>query len=130
MNGQGKPEASRELLERMMGSQSLGGSTPLKDYSYMSFAERKRLEERRKLIGSYKSSKLGSVEGVTEELAKNGDAAQINRADTEKDLPSMGLREDSHTDRSSISREKIDTGQNRPSAGFVEPPSRKYNPYS
>lgn len=32
--------------------------------------------------------------------------------------------------KSSGSRTRVQTGQNRPSAGFKEPPARGYNPYS
>ncbi|MDO4773603.1 MAG: hypothetical protein Q4A37_00540 [Candidatus Saccharibacteria bacterium] len=113
---------SRAMLKRLMAVQppTVSATSPSGDgvagnaAQPQSFAQRQRLERQRKLVGSYQQSTLG-VQNYKEEVGAAGSTTRSRLATPPQ---------------STDTPERIDTGQNRPSAGFKEPPSRGYNPYA
>ena len=115
MGQDGKPIAPRELLERL--SKQMGAPSTVKavDSSSVSFSDRKKLEKNRKIIRPYKDSKLGRGQGMTDEVKRYGISVVSGDSDGG---PAEGA-----------SLKPVDTGQNRQSAGFQEPASRRHDPY-
>lgn len=125
MNNSQKPTPSRGLLQRMMRSSPSSQASPIGSslpvgagkprstvvaHQPQSFAKRQEIDKNRQLVQGYSSSQLG-----TQYIRRFG--AEISR----------GKRDEYEAiDRGG---ERIKTGQNRPSAGFKEPPAR-HNPYA
>jgi len=110
--GQDKPPMSRGLLKRLMGGNPVSKGLSSQQ-SHQSFAERQKIDKNRQLIRSYRDSKLGQ---------------QTSMKPNSVDLKSDELIADARSAEKTPPK-RIETGQNRPSAGFQEPPSRRYNPY-
>ena len=118
MDSHGKPEMSRELLERLMLDQS--GDSKNDDFmapSTQSFNQRLEVERRRRLVRGYRDSKLGKSSLGSDEVRQMG--MEIGHR-----------RRHNFTPPEKPDLKPIETGQNRPSAGFKEPPTRDYNPFS
>ena len=97
---------SRELVSRLSGSlgpnrERLGSVTNYDAHS-------PGMDVRRNI---YRSSHLGQNHGVRQMGTELGRPARSNERKADVPLKS------------------VETGQNRPSAGFQEPSSRKYNPF-
>ena len=101
-----KPKMSRGLVNRLSGSidsgrEQLGATSD--NARGLSMSARRN---------AYRSSLLGQTYGVRQMGAEMGKPIRADRKGSHPQLKS------------------IDTGQNRPSAGFQEPKGRGYNPYS
>ena len=112
MDSQGKPEMSRELMERLMrNNQQDSGSA----YGHKAWgpapAPSDRVRQRK-----YKDSLLGSGHNLRQFGTEIG---LVDRRSNHR-----RAKNDAPTD------ERVNTGQNRPSSGFQEPPRRGYDPYS
>ena len=101
-----KPKMSRGLVNRLSGSidsgrEQLGATSD--NARGLSMSARRN---------AYRSSRLGQTYGVRQMGAEMGKPIRADRKGSHPQLKS------------------IDTGQNRPSAGFQEPKGRGYSPYS
>ena len=101
-----KPKMSRGLVDRLSGAidsgrEQLGTASDS--------ARGLNMDARRNV---YRSSHLGQTHGVRQMGAEKGKPVRADRKSSESQL------------------KLIDTGQNRPSAGFQEPKGRGYSPYS
>lgn len=106
MDSKGRPQISRELLERLTSSnQPMGASA----YGTASSPQAPSSPVRRH---KYRASMLGSQHQVRQMGAEIGGRQMTRREQTHEPI-----------------QEKTQTGQNRPSAGFKEPQGRGYNPY-
>lgn len=112
MSNSSKPEMSRRLLGRMIRNDKssrpngkvVGPAAPA------SFRDRVAKDRNRQAIGRYSDSILGKRYGV-------------RRVSSE-----FSSSRPTSTDGDEF--ERLETGQNRPSAGFKEPEGRKYDPYA
>lgn len=100
-----KPKMSRGLVNRLSGAidsgrEQLGATSD--SARGLSMGARRNV---------YRSSHLGQTYGVRQMGAEMGKPIRADRKGSHPQLKS------------------IDTGQNRPSAGFQEPKGRGYNPY-
>ena len=101
-----KPKMSRGLANRLSGAVDSGRE----QLGVASDSARGLSMVARRNV--YRSSLLGQTYGVRQMGAEMGKPVRADRKGSEPQLWS------------------IDTGQNRPSAGFQEPKGRGYNPYS
>lgn len=115
------PGISRELLQRISASTPYGMSStapeplaPSPD-PRKSFQKRKQIDKNRQVVGGYKASHIGN---------------QVNRPSSIRQMGAEMGRNTPRHPQEKTPEKKISTGQNRPSAGFSEPPSRRYNPFS
>lgn len=125
MDASGKPIASRELLERMIRDQSIPAGKRdevATAQTVQSFEARMQLEKNRALVRGYKDSKLGMQTVRAEEVRQMGMEIGYGR---KKKRPTFNKPKDT----GGTPNNRVDSGQNRPSAGFQEPPSRNYNPF-
>lgn len=114
MDANGKPMMSRELLQRLTAVDpptvsAVGVSA--QSSQPQSFAQRRRSEFDRKRVAAYRQSSLGAQHFRTE----------IDPVSHRRPSPTPSQPQDGP--------QRVETGQNRPSAGFQEPPSRRYDPY-
>ena len=101
-----KPKMSRGLVNRLSGAIDSGREqlgTASDSARGLNMGARRNV---------YRSSHLGQTHGVRQMGAEMGKPIRADRKGSHPQLKS------------------IDTGQNRPSAGFQEPKGRGYNPYS
>ena len=101
-----KPKMSRGLVDRLSGAIDSGREqlgTASDSALGLNMGARRNV---------YRSSHLGQTHGVRQMGAEMGKPIRADRKGSHPQLKS------------------IDTGQNRPSAGFQEPKGRGYNPYS
>ena len=120
MDVNGKPRMSRDMMGRIMHSQPLNqpaavGGAPSK----VPTPAQRSLHARSSRVGGYGTSQLGA-------------RSFVRQFGTEISAPAKSHSDRRHQSQSGqISSEKrIDSQQNRPSAGFKEPPARGYNPYA
>lgn len=112
MQNNQKPIMSRELLQRVGGSIQPQPTQPTTQ-SQLTFAKRAHIEQNRQHIGRYGESLVGS-QPLRAEVRQMG--TEMGKRRMGKGQPARQLN-------------RMNSGQNRPSAGFCEPPARQYNPY-
>ncbi|MDO4781133.1 MAG: hypothetical protein Q4A34_01950 [Candidatus Saccharibacteria bacterium] len=124
MDANGKPMMSRELLERLTKTapESVGafGATTVNN-----FRERRQQDfgSSRKMVGQYGRSSLGA--GAARQAGANAATPLRREGDPVNDTAhNPGIRS-----RQSRGNGSVQTDAKRPSAGFQEPPSRRYDPY-
>ncbi len=116
MDNRSRPVISRELLKRLSGNQKADPRISATGVTARSFSGRVSKGFDRRVIGGYKASMIGatfnqgSVRRVGAEITANS---------------SLGQQQSGPE-----SKQQIKTNQNRPSAGFKEPSSRSYDPYT
>lgn len=122
MDAQGKPRMSRELLQRLAKPQQLTQPVGSQGSAQMrqSFAERKQVEQNRRIVHSYQESHLGT---------RSFRSSDVRQMGSELGRPRRRPSTDTSSAKGGVVN-RIDSGQNRPSAGFKEPPARGYNPYA
>lgn len=124
MDANGKPMMSRELLERLTKTapDSVGafGATTANN-----FQQRRQQDfgSSRKMVGQYGRSSLGA--GAARQVGANM-ATPLRR---EGEPVNGAAHNPGPRPRQSRGDGHVETGVNRPSAGFQEPPSRRYDPY-
>ena len=116
MDANGKPRMSRDMMGRIMHSQpaqseNAYGVAP----SSGAGQTQRQLYSSGNRIGGYGTSRLGMRSSVLQ-------------FGTEISAPSRRKRPDFQKNQN-LGENHINTQQNRPSAGFKEPPGRNYNPY-
>ncbi|MDO4712385.1 MAG: hypothetical protein Q4B05_00535 [Candidatus Saccharibacteria bacterium] len=117
MDANGKPRMSRQLLQRLMDC----GQPPAVKATQVSatpqaFQQRRWQEANgnRQHVGNYRRSSLANQSYIRR---PGGEISADRRSDT------AGGQQ-------GVLRERINSGVNRPSAGFQEPPSRGCNPFA
>ncbi|OYX41600.1 hypothetical protein B7Y94_04760 [Candidatus Saccharibacteria bacterium 32-49-12] len=112
MDSQGKPEMSRELVERLMRNPQQGGESA---YGHKVWGPAPTPSDRVRQR-KYRDSMLGSGHSLRQFGAEIGLVdRRSNHRKAKKDASPDG---------------RVSTGQNRPSSGFQEPTRRGYDPYS
>lgn len=109
-----RPQMSRGLLRRLLDaddriSDDRATATRL---TSVRFSDRVRVERNRQNVGRYGDSMLGAHYGIRQVGAEIG-IRRRRSGDTKDEKP-----------------QRVETNQNRPSAGFKEPTGRNYDPYA
>ena len=121
MDAQGKPRLSRAMIQRLGGCIA-EDTTAVTAHAHVSFNDRRRHERNldRQHVANYRTSRLASRTHVRQIGMELG----VPRKPREKhEIHTV------RTHRRPTDAERVDFGVNRPSAGFVEPPGRRFNPY-
>lgn len=121
MDAQGKPRMSRAMIRRLGGCMT-DDQVSATAQAHVSFNERRHRERNldRRHVANYRTSRLASRTHVRQPGMELG----VPRQPKEKhEIHNVrGHRRPSDAER-------MQSGVNRPSAGFVEPPGRRFNPY-
>lgn len=135
MDANGKPRMSRQLLQRLMKCDQ---TAPVKATRLsarpQSFDQRRRQEvnAHRQHVTSYRRSNLANQSYIRRpggeiSLGPRHESGSATGTGSPPDTP-LGNRRPAGA--SAASGVRLQTGANRPSAGFQEPPGRGYNPFA